>query len=140
MEKLDEYFSPKKNVVYEIFQFRQAKQNIGETTDLFATRLCQLFAHCESHDLDQEIKAAIIQNFRSKHLRRYALREDKVTLKDFLQNPERSNIANDKQKGLKKCWHRRLFKTNGRSKLCKSAEFATKWTTMSQLWINMASS
>ena len=29
IEKLDEYFTPKKNVDYEIFQFRQAKQNNG---------------------------------------------------------------------------------------------------------------
>jgi hypothetical protein len=39
IEKLDAYFSPKKNIDYEIFQFRQAKQNIDETTDQFATRL-----------------------------------------------------------------------------------------------------
>ena len=53
---------------YEIFQFRQAKQNNGETTDQFAIRLRKLAAHCEFHDLDQEIKTAIIQNGRSKHL------------------------------------------------------------------------
>ena len=69
MEKLDDYF-PKKNVDYEIFQFRQAKQNIGETTDQFATRLRKPAAHCSFHDLDQEIKTAIIQNCRSKHVRR----------------------------------------------------------------------
>ena len=62
IEKLDEYFTPKKNVDYEIFQFRQAKPNNGETTDQFATRLRKLAAHCEFHDLDQEIKTAIIQN------------------------------------------------------------------------------
>ena len=45
IEKLDEYFTPKKNVDYEIFQFRQAKQNNGETTDQFATRLRKLAAH-----------------------------------------------------------------------------------------------
>ena len=33
IEKLDEYFSQKKNLEYEIFQFRPAKQNIDETTD-----------------------------------------------------------------------------------------------------------
>ena len=53
IEKLDEYFTPKKNVDYEIFQFRQAKQNNGETTDQFAARLRKLAAHCEFHDLDQ---------------------------------------------------------------------------------------
>ena len=38
-EKLDAYFLPKKNVDYEIFQFRQAVQLPGETVDQFATRL-----------------------------------------------------------------------------------------------------
>ena len=34
--KLDEYFSPKKNVTYEIFQFRQATQQAGESVEQFA--------------------------------------------------------------------------------------------------------
>ena len=38
--KLDKYFSPKKNVTYEIFQFRQATQQAGESVEQFATRLC----------------------------------------------------------------------------------------------------
>ena len=38
-EKLDTYFSPKKNVDYEVFQFRQAVQSPGETVEQFATRL-----------------------------------------------------------------------------------------------------
>ena len=29
--KLDEYFSPKKNVTYEIFQFQQVTQQAGES-------------------------------------------------------------------------------------------------------------
>ncbi len=45
LEKLDEYFSPKKNIDYEIFHFHHAKQNIDETTDQFATRLRRLAAH-----------------------------------------------------------------------------------------------
>ena len=100
MEKLDEYFSPKKNVDYEIFQFRQAKQNIGETTDQFATRLRKLAAHCEFHDLDQEIKTAIIQNCRSKHLRRYALRQDKVMLKDLLAKARAIEHSEQQAKGI----------------------------------------
>ena len=37
--KLDEYFSPKKNVVYQVFQFCQAVQQSGETVDQFVMRL-----------------------------------------------------------------------------------------------------
>ena len=47
--KLDEYFSPKKNVTYEIFQFRQATQQAGESVGQFATRLRKLTANCGFH-------------------------------------------------------------------------------------------
>ena len=58
--KLDEYFSPKKNVDYEVFQFRQAVQQSGETIDPFVTRLRKLSAACEFGDVAKEIKSAVI--------------------------------------------------------------------------------
>ena len=51
MEKLDNYFTPKKNVTYEIFQFRKAVQQSGETVDQFATRLRKLASNYEFTDL-----------------------------------------------------------------------------------------
>ena len=106
IEKLDKYFTPKKNVDYEIFQFRQAKQNNGETTDQFATRLRKLAAHCEFDDLDQEIKTAITQNGRSKHLRRFALRQDKVTLKDLLSKAR--ELENSEREVQTACPYRKM--------------------------------
>ena len=79
-EKLNAYFSPKKNVHYEIFWFRQAVQQPDETVDQFATRLRKIATNCEFHDVDKEIKAAIIQNCQSKRLQQYALRQDALTL------------------------------------------------------------
>ncbi|CAB4018501.1 Hypothetical predicted protein, partial [Paramuricea clavata] len=108
IEKLDEYFSPKKNVDYKIFQFRQAKQNADEPTDQFATRLRKLAAHCEFHDVDHEIKSAIIQNCRSKHLRRYALRQDKVTLTELLSKARTLENSEQQAKGIEE----RLASTN----------------------------
>ena len=78
--KLTAYFSLKKNVDFEVFQFRQAKQKEGETVAQFATRLRKLAATCEFDDLDKELKSAIIQNCESKRLRRFVLREDELTL------------------------------------------------------------
>ena len=57
--KLDEYFSPKKNVDYQVFQFRQAVQQPGETVDQFVTRLRKLAATCEFGDVAKEIKSAV---------------------------------------------------------------------------------
>eukprot|EP00795_Rhopilema_esculentum_P007975 gene7975-13874_t len=84
LEKLDEYFLPKKNIDFEIFQFRKATQNRGETIDQFATRLRKLAANCEFRNVDTEIKSMIIQHCLSTRLRRYALREDTLTLDALL--------------------------------------------------------
>lgn len=84
LEKLNAYFAPRKNVDFEIFQFRQAKQKIGETTNQDAIRLRQLPAHCEFPEVDNELKSAIIQNCSSKQLRLFALREEKLTLATLL--------------------------------------------------------
>ena len=74
MKKLDDYFTPKKNIDYEVFQFRQTTQHCGgETIDQFVTRLRKLAVHCEFADIDRELRSMIIQNCESKHLRRYAL-------------------------------------------------------------------
>ena len=82
--KLDKYFSPKKNVDYKVFQFRQAVQQSGETVDQFVTRLQKLAVTCEFGDVAKEIKSAVIQNCLSKRLRRYALREDTLTLDNLM--------------------------------------------------------
>ena len=82
--KLDEYFSPKKNVDYQVFQFCQAVQQPGETVDQFVTRLRKLAATCKVGDVAKEIKLAVIQNCLSKRLRRYVLREDALTLDNLM--------------------------------------------------------
>lgn len=94
--KLDSHFAPKKNVDYEIFQFRQAAQKPGETVDQFSTRLRKLAATCEFHDSEKEIKSAIILNCLSKRLRRFALREENLTL-DQLLSKARSLEASEQQ-------------------------------------------
>ena len=83
MAKLDGYFTPKKNVDFEVFQFRKAMQHSGETTDQFATRLRKLASTCEFANVDKEVKSTIIQNCLSKRFRRVALRDD-LSLADLL--------------------------------------------------------
>ena len=78
--KLDVYFLPKKNVDYEIFQFRQAVQQHSETIYQFVPRLQQLAAHCEFQEFDRELKSAIIQKCQSERLGRNGLREEALTL------------------------------------------------------------
>ena len=69
MRKLDEYFLPKRNVIYEIFQFRQAVQQPGESVDQYATRLRKLAEYCEFADINAEIRSTIVQHCYSLQLR-----------------------------------------------------------------------
>ena len=101
-EKLDAYCSPKKNVNYEIFQFRQAVQQPGETVDQFTTRLRKIAINCEFHDTSKEIKAVIIQNCQSKRLRRYALREDALTLDELLAKARSLEASEMQATGMEK--------------------------------------
>ncbi len=58
-EKLTEYFSPSKKVPFEVYKFRQAKQQEHETLDAYYTRLCTLAKTCEFADTDTELKQII---------------------------------------------------------------------------------
>ena len=49
---LTNYFTPKQNREYEIYVFRQAKQESNESISAFHTRLRQLAVTCEFDDVD----------------------------------------------------------------------------------------
>ena len=72
----DKDFNPQVNTTYEVYNFRKAKQNEGESFDSFHTRLKTLAKTCEFADANKEIKEQIILSCKSNALRRKALRED----------------------------------------------------------------
>ena len=74
-EKLTSYFEPMKHTDYEIFKFRNCKQNTNEGIDEYVTRLRTLAKTCEFTDVEKEIKSQIILYTTSTSLRRKALRE-----------------------------------------------------------------
>ena len=82
--KLDGYFGPKKSTEFEIYKFRQAKQEVNETIDAYHTRLRKLCENCNFNNNDKEIKSQIIQCCSSTRLRRKALR-DEPSLDDLIK-------------------------------------------------------
>ena len=92
-EALTEYFDPKKNVEYEIYKFRQTKQNTGETMDTYHSRLRRLAARCEFTDVDKEIKSQIIQSCSSQRLRRKALKDAAMTLQSLLDEARALEVS-----------------------------------------------
>lgn len=88
IDALTSYFQQKQNLVYEEYQFRQAKQDSGEALMAFYTRLKQLSLTCEFADSDREIKSQIIQRGSSTKLHQKTLSkpEPDMTLQDLLNN------------------------------------------------------
>ena len=66
------------------------------------TWLRKLAANCEFHNLDKELKSGIIQNCHSKHLRRYALREEALTLNNWLSKARSLKASESQATGIKK--------------------------------------
>jgi len=57
---LNGYFQPKVNKTYEIYMFRNATQNSGESLYSYRTRLRRLAQTCEFDHVDEEIKSHIV--------------------------------------------------------------------------------
>ena len=87
-DKLRDYFEPQKNRRYEVFKFRQAKQERNETLDQFHTRLRVLAQTCSFNDT--EIEQQIIINGISSRIRKKALREPDYDLKQILLDGRRA--------------------------------------------------
>ena len=100
-EALTQYFTPTKNASFEIFKFRNLKQEAHETVDDFHTRLQIASKYCEfGENKDKEIKAQIELGTTSKKLRRYSFRSPALSLTELL-NHARTIYETEKQaKGI----------------------------------------
>ena len=84
-EALNKYFTPKKNISFEIYKFRNMKQDEGETIDKFHTRLQIAAKYCEfGENKEKEIKWQIGLGTSSKKVRRYSFRNPDLTLVQLL--------------------------------------------------------
>ena len=91
--KLTEYFEPQKNRRYEVFCFRQVKQEQGESLDKFHTRLRSLVETCEFENPDFDIEEQIIIAGTSSRICKNVLKDPKYTLKDMLLDSRRSETS-----------------------------------------------
>ena len=66
-ELLNAHFEPQKNRLYDVYEFRQAKQGNAETLDQYYTRLRTLSKRCDFADPDFEIMLQIVLYGTSNH-------------------------------------------------------------------------
>ena len=82
---LDGHLNPKSNVTYELYLFRNLKQNIDELIQAFYVRVKQQAMKCNfGANLENEIKQQLILATTSNKLRQHAFRNPELTLENFL--------------------------------------------------------
>ena len=100
VNKLTEYFAPQKNTRYEIYKFRQLKQEDGESLDAFHIRLRSSATNCEFVTVDSEIEQQIITGGLSTTIRKKALKNPDYKLKDMLQEGRRKEFSSYQSKDI----------------------------------------
>ena len=95
VEKLTEYFNPKKNIAYERHIFRQAQQEHEETIDNFVIRLKKLSVSCEYPDgsVNDMIRDQVVEKCNSKELKKKLLREQDLNLDKIQAIARTSELA-----------------------------------------------
>ena len=86
-ERLDEYFLPKKNVIYERWHnsFHNSKQNTDENTLTYVTRLKTLSETCEYQNSDEEVRDQFVFSCQDNKLREKLLQTKNLTLEKLLE-------------------------------------------------------
>ena len=97
---LTAHFALKRNREYEVYTFRQAKQNMDEDMTTYYTRLRQLSSTCVFTDVDREIQSQIIQNCSSSRHRRKALSDPEMTLSRLIDVARVMELSEIQAKGI----------------------------------------
>ena len=86
INRLDEYFLPRSNVIYERYKFNARDQAANESIDKYVTNLRHLAASCEFGNLkDQLIRDRIVLGICDDNLRSRLLRENPLVVRTFYE-------------------------------------------------------
>ena len=92
---LDGYFKPHKNIIYDRWVFRNAKQNGTETASQFIVRLRKLVNNCEYLNSEEEVRDQFVCGCYDKNLKEKLLRMPNLTMKDVYETSHMYEKAKD---------------------------------------------
>ena len=98
---LEDYFLPKKNVVYERYVFNSCFQAPEESIDCYANRLRKLASSCQFGALTEEmIRNRLVFSIQDKSTKARLLREKDLSLDKALDMCKSSEITNKQLKSI----------------------------------------
>ena len=103
LKALENYFLPKRNVVYEKYVFNSCIQVPEETVDCYVNRLRKLAASCQFGALAEEmIRDRLVIGIQDKGTKARLLREKDLSLDKALDMCKSSEITNKQLKSIQK--------------------------------------
>ena len=101
LEKLEEYFAPTRNVLYERYLFHSAQQQRNETVDQYIIRLRHLAESCKFGALhDEMLRDRLVLGCRDKGAKARLFREKDCTLKKALEAMQISEATHEQLKDM----------------------------------------
>ena len=116
LEKFDEFFAVRRNVIFERAHFNKRTQQQGESAEDYITVLHQLAECCEYGDIKEEmIRDHLVVGIRDEAMLERLQMESELTL-DKVKKLIRQREAVQQQHGILKCSNETLETINARSK------------------------
>ena len=98
IEKFQQYFVKRKNVIYERTKFNQRIQKLDETVDSFVTELYRLARTCNYGNLTNEmIRDRIVTGIRDRAVAERLQMDPKLTLEKAIQMTRESEMLKCQQ-------------------------------------------
>ena len=94
LSKLEEYFKPKRNVIYERYIFHTTQQEPNETISEYVTKLRRLAASCDFGTLKEDmIRDRIVIGTSDEEVRPHLLRNPSLNLNTCIEMCQSSELA-----------------------------------------------
>ncbi|XP_022783269.1 uncharacterized protein K02A2.6-like [Stylophora pistillata] len=95
-EQFEQYCNPRKNVVFERYQFWQITQKDSETVDQFVTRLKNKVKSCEyPSPVDDMLRDKFVFSIRDLQVKEGLLRDEKLTLEKAISMARSSEASKE---------------------------------------------
>ena len=98
IQRFDQHFIKKRNVIYERARFNQRRQDEGETVDTFITALYKIAEHCQYGQLhDDMIRDRIVVGLKDATLAEKLQLDSDLTLEKAITRARKSESVNNKK-------------------------------------------
>ena len=100
MQKLDDYFVPKRNIIHEQARFHQRKQEPGESVEAFVRALYEIAEHCQFQDKKEQLRVRLVIGLSDKDVSEKLQLKADLTLETAVEIARQSELVKSQMKDM----------------------------------------